>query len=125
MREVLSEQIWFENTRIAKNGESLWTKNADVDFAVHRINLELAELQEAVRDNHPSQDQVMEAIDVLIFATSILSHMAVAHGYSIEQVQEMTRKKLEINQIKYHEDNFSKSETVDQAIALSRELWKK
>jgi len=125
MREAISQQIWFETTRVAQDGSTMWQKNKNHTFLADRLSQEVQEFKDAVVNEESPRDQTMEAIDIMIFCTSLLAHLAVEQGISLKEIQRMIQEKLMTNEKKYSVENFAKSETVDDAIALSRELWKR
>lgn len=123
--DFIGEQIWFETTRLAKDGQSLWEYNHDLSFLVERIAIELLEAHQAIKDGQSPRDITMEFLDVDIFLDSAKAHLAAMFGYSIEDIERMKAEKMNRNYEKYTEQNFAQSETPREGIIYSREKWNK
>lgn len=120
--EIASEQIYFENTRRAKDGHVLSEKNSP-EYLIERLRGEICELEQSLSEGSPVETILLELADVFIFAGAIGAKVCLEHGERLSLINRVIEFKLAINQEKYSEENFITSETVDDAIAVSREKW--
>lgn len=120
--EIASEQIFFENSRRAKNGETLADVNS-VEYLLTRLRDEVEELAEAVACGHSVENQLLELCDVFIFSGAIGAKLCIGAGEPLKLLDGLVAFKMRHNAEKYSEGNFAISDTPEDAIIYSREKW--
>lgn len=117
LAELLSDQLWFDTTRHGTDG-ALWEHENTPEQQAERIQLEIVEY---LQEQDPRK-RMVEAIDILIFATKMIMQDAVREGIPFETVESIVEAKMARNLQKYHEDNFI-GRTVVEGLQHSRDIW--
>lgn len=112
----MDAQMEFETSRVGTDG-SLYDANT-VEYGLTRgIIGEAEEALEALRRGNLTEAQV-EICDVFLFLCTVLNHLHLTP----EQVFEVARLKLAINQEKYHVSHFE-GRTALEAMAIAKRSW--
>ena len=115
--ELLSDQLWFDTTRHGTDG-ALWDHGNNPQEQATRL---MQEVQEYLEEPDPRK-RILEAIDIMIFASKMIIHDAVREGISFDSIASMVGGKMARNLEKYHSDLFA-GKTVSEAIGYARSVW--
>lgn len=115
--ELLSDQLWFDTTRHGTDG-ALWEHENTPEQQADRIRQEITEYLE----EPDPRKRMIEAVDILIFATKMIMHDAVRQGVPFETVESIIAAKMARNLEKYHESHFV-GKTVSEGLQHSRDIW--